>query len=117
MTKARQIAITKRVSLSDLSEGWEECYALVRPATYQEYREFADVTLDGLRPPEVMKLEMDIVMDHFISGRILVFDADGKSNLEDMQPEDVEQSLPLAGKLFFEILGVKPNPKGSAPAA
>lgn len=113
----RHIAITKKVSLADLSEGWDDCYAIVRPATYREYREFADGKIEDLKPSEQLALEMDIVMNHFVSGKIMVLGDDGEAHLEDMNAEDVQESVPLANKLFFEILGIKLDPKGSVTAA
>jgi hypothetical protein len=113
----RRLALTKRVSLANLSEGWDECYAIIRPATYQEYQEFLALDVADMTPADQMKVEIEMVTEHFVSGKILILDAEGESQLEDMKPEDIRASLPLANTLFFEILGVKLDPKGSVTAA
>lgn len=113
----RRLALTKRVSLATLSEGWDECYAIVRPATYQEYQDFLAFNVADMTPAEQMKVEIDMVTEHFVSGKIVIFDAEWDTQLVDMRAEDIKASLPLANSLFFEILGVKLDPKGSVTAA
>lgn len=113
----RQVAFTKRVNLSELSEGFDECYALVRPATRAEYSEAMDFDIEHTTREEQDKYEFEFIKSHFVSGKILVRNDEGNTELVDMEPDDVETSMALANKLYFEILGLKLDPKGSAKAA
>jgi hypothetical protein len=117
---SRQIALTKRVSLAEFSEGWEDCYVLVRPASYKEALEFGALDLKSLTQAEQLEIEMDFIITHFVSGKIQVFD-DGEvksgTTLTSMEADDVKASVPMANKIFFEILGIAPDPKGTATVA
>jgi hypothetical protein len=108
----RRLAITKKVSLEKLSDDWQDCYATVRPATYADYTKLVEAEPEKLAPTAQIKLEMDFVRDHFIGGKLKVFNAHGQPELVDMQPEDIELSTELTNLLFFEIVGVTPDPKG-----
>lgn len=119
MTQAtRKLALVKRVGLADLSEGWEDCYALVRPATYHEYLDFMALDLKDKKPQEKMEAEFDVVTSHFVSGKVKVYvEGSVEPHLVDMTAEDIKVSIPLANKLFSEILGFKLDPKDSDKAA
>lgn len=108
----RQLAIAKRVSLDGIAEGWTtDCYALVSPATYAEYITFSDLQSEGKTNSELLQFQMDFVKKHLISGKVNVLTDAGKTELDDIQPEDIDASKDLCDKLFAEIVGVSPDPK------
>ncbi|MEB0287232.1 hypothetical protein QN355_11770 [Cryobacterium sp. 10S3] len=113
----RQLAITKRISLEGLSEGWtSDCYALVTPASYAEYIDFADLTDAGKSNTDLLKFQLSFVKKHLVSGKVNILDDKGQLELDDLQPEDVDASKDLADKLFTEIVGVNLDPKASSTA-
>lgn len=117
MMAVRRIAITKKVSLASVSDGWDDCYAIIRPATQQDYLDFASSDPEKLAPADQVKLEVNFVKDHFVSGKINVLGAGNQPELVDMEPDDIAASIDLANKLFFEIMGIKYDPKDLQTAA
>lgn len=107
----RRIALTKKISLADLSDGWQDCYAVIRPASYQDYRDFAANDVQAMTNTDQIKLQMDFVKTHFVGGKVMTFADDGSQVLSDMQAADIEESTELSNKLFFEIMGIKIDPK------
>lgn len=111
----RRLAITKRISLEGIAEGWgSECYALVTPATYAEYIEFAGLNDQGKTNAELLQFQLDFVKKHLVSGKVNVLNDADESVLDDIQPEDIDASKDLADKLFTEIVGVNLDPKASS---
>lgn len=113
MANAPRITITKRVSLAGLSDGWDGCYAIVTPASYIDYDTIAKADFSKMTKAGQNALEMQTVRDHFVNGKIKLFDED---DLVDMTPEDVYSSLELADRLYAEIMGLKLDPKDVPPA-
>lgn len=114
----RRLAISKRVSLAWVAEGWtDECFALVMPAGYREFIEFARMGADT--SPEanakVTEFQLQFVKDRLVSGKVLVQQEDGSQVLDDIQPEDVDASMQLADILFDAITGKITDPKVSLP--
>jgi hypothetical protein len=110
----RRLAITKRVSLADVSEGWQDCYALIRPCSYQEYSGFADMDTTKMTVAEQIKYAMDFAASHFVSGKVKV---EGTDSLVDMTTADIYESTELSDLLFAEIVGLKLDPKATGTAA
>jgi hypothetical protein len=113
----RVVAITKKISLAEFSDGWDDCYVLVRPATKAEVMGFAKLDVKAMTEEQQLAEQMKIIRDHFVSGKIKVLNAVGEAELVDMVPDDVEASMPMANKVFFDILGVVLDPKDSLKAA
>jgi hypothetical protein len=115
MHMPRQLAITKRVSLEGLADGWTtDCYANVSPATYAEYIDFANLSTEGKTNAELLAYQLDFVKKHLVSGKVNILGTDGKLELADILPEDLDASKDLADKLFIEIVGVNIDPKASS---
>lgn len=111
----RRLAITKRVSLDGIADGWEsDCYALVTPASYAEYLEFVKLSTEGKSNAELLQYELDFVNKHFVSGQGKFLEDDGSTTLGNLTTEDVAESKELADKLFAEIVGVNLDPKASS---
>jgi len=109
-----RIIITKRISLAGLAEGWDDCYAIVAPATYQDYDALTQLDFTKLTQNDLIKIQMDIVKDHLLTGEIKEY---GKETLSKLLPDDVYSSLDLTNRLYAEIMGIKLDPKGSSAAA
>lgn len=107
----RHLGLTKKVSMADIGEGWDECYAIVRLAEFEEQVEFSELGIDKLTKAEANRAEMDFVRDHFIRGEIMILDEDNEPCAAPMVPDDVSRNLEIADKLFFAILGIKLDPK------
>lgn len=113
----RRLAITKKVSLEGIAEGWgSECYALVTPASYAEYIEFAGLSDEGKTGAELLQFQLDFTKKHLVSGKVNIVDDKGATILDDLLPEDIDASKDLADKLFTEIVGVNLDPKASSTA-
>ncbi len=111
----RRLAITKRLSLEGIADGWgSECYALVSPASYAEYIEFAGLSDEGKSNTELLQFQLDFVKKHLVSGKVNVINDANETVLDDLLPEDIDASKELADKLFAEIVGVSLDPKASS---
>jgi hypothetical protein len=111
----RRLAITKRVSLEGIAEGWgSECYALVTPASYAEYIEFAGLSDAGKTNAELLQFQLDFVKKHLAGGKVNVLNDKGETVLDNIESEDIDASKDLADKLFTEIVGVNLDPKASS---
>lgn len=111
----RRLAITKRISLEGIAEGWgSECYALVSPASYGEYIEFAGLSDEGKTNAELLQFQLDFVKKHLVSGKVNILNDDDVPVLDKLLPEDIDASKDLADKLFTEIVGVNLDPKASS---
>ena len=114
MADMPRITITKRVSLAGLSEGWDDCYAIVAPARYRDYEEVSQLETSMLTQAQLIKTEMDLVKSHLVAGKIKVH---GDDNFVDLEPADIESSLELSNRIYSEIMGFKLDPKGTDEAA
>lgn len=109
----RRLAITKRVSLTGISEGWQDCYADVMPVTWQEFSDFGNADYSTMTLADQIKYAMDFVAAHFVSGKVMVHG----EGLVDMTKDDIYASTDLSDLLFQEIVGLKLDPKASETAA
>lgn len=115
MSDSPRITITKRVSLSGMSDGWgDDCYAIVTPASYQDYDELGNLDTSKLTRAEDIKLQMNIVKKHFVEGKLRPW---GSDELVAMQADDVYASVEIANRLYSEIMGLKLDPKDSTAAS
>jgi hypothetical protein len=114
---ARQLAVTKRVSLAGIAEDWDDdCYALVTPMSIKDYRDFDELKVDGMTEAKAAGIESQFVLDHFVSGRVKILKDDGSLESADMVPEDVTASIDICNKLFYAISGIL-DPKDFGAAA
>lgn len=117
VTHMRRLAITKRVSLEGLAEGWDDtCYALVTLATYAEFIGFTKLTVDNTAEGNVKLLEfqIDFVKKHLVTGTVKVVDDAGNFSLDAIKPEDIDASKELCDILFNAVTGVIEHPKATS---
>ena len=107
----RRLAVTKKVSLSDIAEGWDDCYAIVTKADYATFQLMRNTEVETMSQSEQMKLELQVITDHFVAGKVRILGQSGESVLADMELSDVEGSIELINKLYLEIMGVTLDPK------
>lgn len=107
-------AIVKKSSLAGLAEGWDEsCYAYVKPATGEDRRVFRQALTDSQdtdNTEELAKIQDDMVLSHFVSGKVKLLNEDGKFELADMQKEHLEVGL-VSDRLAMDIMGFDLDPK------
>lgn len=114
----RRLAITKRVSLAEVSEGWEDsCYAVVTLATNREQFAITETDTSKLNNRESIELQAKFVREHFVRGEVLALDEDGEPSLVPMAPEDIEDNTEIANRLFLACVGADTDPKDTPPAA
>jgi hypothetical protein len=104
-----RITAVKKSSLAGLSEGWgDECYAIVRPATYSDM-----IALDGIDRTDksaAAHFQRELVRAHFVTGKIKLWSDKGQE-LVDMTVDDVDCSVAVLDKLFADIIGIDVDPK------
>lgn len=111
MTEARRYAAVKRSSLAGLSEEWgEECYAYVRPATYEDNMIVNETDFSTMKQRDQVALQTKMVKEHFISGKIKIFNGN-EFELVDMTEEDIDASIAVNDKLYADIMGFDLDPK------
>lgn len=109
----RRLANGKRVDLSDIADGWDGCYAVVTPATVDEYMEFSKIDTSEMTNAEAIERSVSFVTPHLVSGKVKVYDDDDKLVLADIEADDLKADMTITAKLLNAITGVAPDPKGS----
>jgi hypothetical protein len=112
MNADTSVGLSKRVSLSEFSDGWDKCYAIVRPADMDELLDMSDVDFSNMNTRERIEKQLEFISSHFISGRIM----NGQNELRDMRAEDAKASPLIIKKLFNEVMGLSLDPKETATA-
>lgn len=108
----RVIAATRRVSLGDFADGWDECYAVVRLASFAEYEDVSKTDFTGMNVADTLKHEIEFVKSHFVSGKILVLDeTTSESSLQNMTKDDVDAIPSLPDYLYTVVMGMNLDPK------
>lgn len=113
----RRVAITKKVSLAEVADGWEECYAVVSLANFNDLTELDATDLDKMKTLDIVKFEIGVVEKHFVSGKILLTQPDGTVALADMLIDDIKSSPRLIDLLYSEIMGLTLDPKDTSKVA
>ena len=109
----RQLAIGKKVSLAGVAEGWgEECYAVMRPADYDDM--LAVDNVDNSDKAAAAEFQKQFVQDHFIRGMVRI---DGDDQPVDMEAADTHATVALCDRLFLACLGDDLDPKEVRAAA
>lgn len=113
---ARRVAITRKVSLAEFADGWDDCFAIVTLADFSEMQEIAAKDFKSLTDIEAVGFEIEVVMKHFVSGKINVINDAGQAELVDMVAADVQAGPKIADRLYAVIMGVTLDPKGTETA-
>ncbi|MGB3684960.1 MAG: hypothetical protein WA991_03945 [Ornithinimicrobium sp.] len=102
--------IVKKSSLEDIMDGWDEsCYAYIKPATYEDRKQFREASDVG--PDELEEFQAQLVKSHFVSGYIMSFDPKAKDfQLVEMTEEDLSIGL-INDRLAMDIMGFDLDPK------
>lgn len=117
MPEVKRYAAVKKSSLAGLSEEWgDECYAYVRPATYEDNMALTETDFSKMDQREQVAWQTKMVKGHFISGKIKAFDG-AEFVLVDMTPEDIDANIALNDKLYADIMGFDLDPKDIRKAA
>lgn len=111
----RRIAITRKVSLADYADGWDDCYAIVTLADFHEKSETQSIKdkITAMTDIEATKFMLDVDMKHFVSGKIQVLDAADTPELVAMKAEDIATSERIISDLYLTIMGVTLDPKAT----
>lgn len=91
-------------------DGWDEsCYAYIKPATYEDRKQFREASDVG--PDELEEFQAQLVKSHFVSGYIMSFDPKAKDfQLVEMTEEDLSIGL-INDRLAMDIMGFDLDPK------
>lgn len=117
MSESKQYPVVKRVELAGFSEQWDEsCYAYVVPTNYHDQLATITNKISELPPKEQIQAQLDFVKEHFVSGRIKVFDGE-VFKLVKMEPEHTGATVDLTDYLYSEIMGLGIDPKELRRAA
>jgi len=109
----RRLAITRRVSLDGISDGWDAaCYAVITPASNDEYLEFMDLQDSTMTPQEKFKYQINFVKKHLVSGKVKILNDANELVLDDLLEEDIDSSKELSDRLAIEVMGLNVDPKG-----
>lgn len=112
----RRLAITRRVDLSDISDGWDGCYAIVTPASYADAVGLVGTDLESMSDTDKAEQSTKLVQDHFVSGKIMILNDKGEAELVDMEVDDIQGSTEIFSRVTEAVYGVTPDPKASSTA-
>jgi hypothetical protein len=112
---SNRVAILKKVSLAGLAEGWDDqCFVVVRPASYKQFKEYIAAKPEDMDEAQGIELITHMVSEQFVSGKIMVLNADNQPELGDATKEDIENlSVEMLNALFTGIMGVNYDPKAT----
>lgn len=117
MTEVKRYVAVKKSSLAGLSEEWgDDCFAYVQPATYADNLALGELDFSKMKQSEQVQWQTKMVKDHFISGKIKVFNG-AEFELTDMTLEDIDASTAVNDKLYADIMGFDLDPKDLRKAA
>lgn len=117
MTDVKRYVAVKKSSLAGLSEQWDDdCFAYVQPATYADNVALGEMDFSKMKQSEQVQWQTKWVKDHFISGKIKVFNGT-EFELVDMALEDIDASVAVNDKLYADIMGFDLDPKDLRKAA
>lgn len=112
--EGRVVAATRKVTLSAFADGWDDCYAVVRLASYQEFVDVANTDFKVMTQQEALKFEADFVKTHFVSGELLLLGSEG---LQKMTAADIDAVPGMTDYLYRVSMGMNLDPKASGEAA
>lgn len=111
----RRLGIAKRVSLEGVAEGWTDaCYALINPSDYLDSIQIKKQQIDETDEDKAVEFMIDFIKQHFVSGKIMVYNDNDELELADMVAEDAGASIQITDRLFTSITGVANDPKDSS---
>lgn len=110
-----RLAITKRYSLANVGEGWQDCYLIYRPASFADMQELWNID-PNISDDEAFTFQCDFVSKHIVSGKVLVVDEDGNTSEDSIKPGET-QDFPkrVFNDIFRTITGAIDDPKESEP--
>lgn len=113
----RTLSISRKFSLKDVSEGWDDCYVLYRPCTPRELFAVKNTELSLNDQEASIKHIIDFLSNHFVAGQVLLTNPDGKQTLGAMQRSDLDR-LPdqVMSDLYLDVIGVSLDPKDTLTA-
>jgi hypothetical protein len=116
---SRTIAILKKISLAGLADNWDEnSFIIAKPVSYKDYQEYTDLDVKAMDEKAGVKLMIDMVKSHFVSGKLPILADSGEVTIEDAEKDDIENlGVEMLSKLFSEIMGVNYDPKAIQTAA
>lgn len=112
MAEAKRLVGVQRLSLEGFGDGWgDECYALYAPASYADTLEINDLDVSKLTKREQIEVELKMVRDHFVGGKIKAYTASGEQELSDMTEDDAVATIAIADAIYAAIMGFDFDPK------
>lgn len=117
-TQPRRLGLpTKRFSLSDIGEGWSDCYIDYYPSVAVDLLSIQALAIDKDSPEATgLQVVVSIIESHLFGGHVMVVQ-DGKNSVVDIEPGDIKLlPLPTLRDLYAEMTGGALDPKDSASA-
>lgn len=112
MTQARRrVAVTRRVDLSPYGDDLKDCYAIVTLTDFRGRQEVLTKDPESLTNVQATKLMVDVVQEHFVSGKIAIINDAGTTELVDMTKEDVDATEEILMAMYSTVMGVTADPK------
>lgn len=113
----RRPAITRKVDLSDFSDDYQDCYAVVRLADFEEVSKINETDFTVMTNIDALRFGLQIVKQHFVSGKTRLITTDGVGELVDMEASDLGASTEMINSLYLTIMGVTLDPKATTTVA
>jgi hypothetical protein len=111
MLEKKRITSIKKVALQGLGHEWDEtCYAYVIPANYEDNISVNELDTEKMSQRDQVDFQIAFVKRHFVSGKIKAFNGQD-FELTDMTEDDAVASIPIADRLYAEIMGFDLDPK------
>lgn len=102
-----------RSNLAGLAEQWDdECYALVRLATYEDHVRVEEANASH-KGREGLEFQREFVREMYVSGKAKAF-KDGEFVLIDLTAADAASIPSVCDKLYMDIMGIDLDPKALA---
>jgi hypothetical protein len=110
----RKVAILKKVSLDEFADGWNGTYINVAVASYKEFKEYTQSSVENLTEEQGIDMITKLVHDKFVSGKIMILDDNNEPVLADAEIGDLDNlGVDMLNKLFTSIMGVSYDPKAT----
>jgi hypothetical protein len=115
---ARQLAITRKFSLSGVADGWtDESFVIYSPVAYGDLKTLRDAAPEGMQETDAIDFTLNFIKSHVISGKIQILDETGNPVVADFEKDDLDQLPPdTINAMFSALTGVKLDPKGTSTA-
>lgn len=102
----RRLGITKRISLSDLADGWDDCYVLVKPLTYQMLAQLTSLDTNEISEAEAIAETTRLVKENVVGGKVMVLGDDDTLQSANFETDDVDSmSVDMVNHIMAEMSG------------